>query len=566
MDGNRFRFIGLNKYPLLVQTMAQADVQAFFDGCKNRSVSVVRTWCFDAGNPPSDSAGNFRYLDYPLGTNLITNPSVETNLAGFTAQDGTALNSSVFTRSNETAEDGSWSVKQVSSWGTYDALTYAVTVTASTNYVWTFWHKIQAIAGDGSHFPPVFGVGDATNASWNGVKDGGISSDDGGVWHRTQLLFNSGSNTQVHLNIMNFGGENLCYFDNFNLCVQGTPTLATREASFVQLDMVLDEARQRGIKLILSLADNPTYGTKQTYCHWADAIYGTSLEAAGYPYVGFFDNVNCRTLYKNFFALLANRVNTINGRVYKNDDTIFSWELGNELRYDVFTSEGGTQNTAASTDIAAVKDWILDAGASIKSVDPNHLLGYGDMGHTWQWVNGDVVSNGSGYGVDYNIFSAISYLDYLDFHLYPTQGDNVHLQEYGQRLGYPNAVTGDGFRAQLRDYVASAKSNGKPALCGELGMIRENIADTTYFPLYPRSEAFRNIYVTFFDEADGDGMVLWHGEITDGGTYTINLTGWDGTTTNLNYNDIPLVNHINERNGMLNGKRIRVIDTRLSAP
>ncbi len=121
-------------------------------------------------------------------------------------------------------------------------------------------------------------------------------------------------------------------------------TLNWDEPTFIQLDMVSDEAMKVGLKLWLSVADNPTYNTKLTYINWANAVYGTSLSTA-YPYTAFFDDPGCRTLYKQFIFQLLNRKNTINGRVYKNDDTFNFLELINEGRYDLFTSEGGTQNT-----------------------------------------------------------------------------------------------------------------------------------------------------------------------------------------------------------------------------
>lgn len=566
--GSKFRFVGLNFYPLLVNTMSQSDVSAFFQACATKNISVVRTWAFDASNPPTNSAGNFQYLDYPIGTNLISNGDFETNTTGWgngTYSGGAqgALNSSVFTRSTDTAENGTYSMKMSTTWGTYDSMSYQATVTASTNYVWTIWHKIQAIAGDGSHFPPVYWIGDATNSTnMHEVLDAGIQADDGGVWKKTQILFNSGSNTQVNLNIKNFGGQNLCYFDNISLSVATTPTIAYREASYQQLDMVVNEAQKAGVKLILSFADNPTYGTKQAYCHLADAINGTSLEAAGSPYVGFFDNTNCRTLYKAHLGNVLNRTNTVNGRLYKDDDTIFSWELGNELRYDLFTSEGGTQNTAASTDIIAVKNWIIDVSTYIKSQDPNHMVNYGDCAHTWQWVNGDVVSNGSGYGVDYNIFATITTtgglpaLDFMDYHTYPNQADGIHLQEYGQRLGFSNAVSGAGYVAQLKDFISAAHTNNKPAVIGEVGLVVENVADNTYYTLYPRYAFMKQFLQDFFDNG-GDGVIPWHGSSgSTASSYDIALNASGGESTTDNSNDTKLVSVLAQRAYQVNGQKI----------
>lgn len=207
-----------------------------------------------------------------------------------------------------------------------------------------------------------------------------------------------------------------------NLFYETGGAMVLREATAVQLDMILDEARQRGIKLVLSLADNTSnYNTKSTYVTWANNVRSAGLSTS-YPYVGFFDSNDCRQIYKDNFLALANRVNTINGRIYKNDDTIAWWELGNELRYDVFDAEGGTQNTSGSTNIAKVMNWADDVAGYMKSVDTNHLIAFSSVAHTYQWVQGDSVSNGSGYGCDYNLFTILSNVDILDFHCYPTQG------------------------------------------------------------------------------------------------------------------------------------------------
>lgn len=535
LNGRRIRPIGVNKYPLHVSTMSQSDVTAFFSACQTAGITLVRTWCFDAGYLPSDSDGNFRYLDYPLGTNIISNPSAETNTTGYTLGSG-------YSRSSDTAQDGTWSIKGVQGSGFAEFSIDSLTVSASTDYVYTFWYNVDNISG----FPPVtFIKGIDSNTT---IKDAGFSSDTNGLWVRKQVLFNSGANTTIQIRHLNWGGNCVSYYDKFNLAVQGTPELASRETTFVHLDMILNEASKYGVKLILSLADNPTYRTKETYISWVNTIYGSGLSTS-YPYRAFFDDTNCRQLYKDFIDILTSRVNTINGVTYKNDPTIFSWELGNELRYDLFTSEGGTQNTVNSTNIIAITDWIQDVAGHLHTADPNHMVGFGSLAHTWQYANGDSVSNGSGYGIDYNIHSALPEIDYLDFHSYPTQsGDGSQLQKYGQRLGYPDAISGDGYRAQLQDFVAVGKANGKPVLCGEVGFPREVIASNTYFPLYPRVNAIKEISDVLFD-AGADGLVLWHGEITDGGSYSVNFTGtWDGTTTNLNWDDRALASFITTAN------------------
>ena len=350
---------------------------------------------------------------------------------------------------------------------------------------------------------------------------------------------------------------------NGNIFYESGGTMYLHETTAVQLDNLLYEANKRGIKLVLSLADNTSnYNTKSTYVTWANNVYSAGLSTA-YPYVGFFNSSDCRNIYESNFSTLANRTNTIDGIQYKNHPGIAWWELGNELRYDVFDAEGGTQNTASSTNIANVMNWADDMAGRMKVIDTNHLVSFSSVAHTWNWTNGDTVSNGSGYGACYLLFPSLVNVDILDFHHYPTQGGGeVQILKYGQRLGYANAITGDGLRAQLRDFVDVIRAGNKIAGCGEVGFVREVAASTQYFPLYPRHDAIKEIMDILFER--GISYVLpWSATVTGGGSYSIGLDE-SGTRaywgSNANSNDATLMEYIKKKNTQLNypGKRSRI--------
>jgi hypothetical protein len=545
LKGQKFKFIGINYYPL-IQGGSLVTARQLLDDAKAKGISVIRTWCFD---PP----GGFRSLYYDPIENLITNPSVETNLTGFTAQDGTALNGAVWTRSSEDAQDGTYSVKQVSGFGTYDGLCWRVNVSANTDYVWTFWHKIQAIAGDGSHFTPVSWVGDLSGTSGREILDGGIIGDDNGIWTKRQLSFNSGANTTIQLNILNFGGQNTSYFDNFNLSRKsGRPHLEYSERSLYNIDMVLDEARKRDIKIILSLADGNenNYNTKGQYVSWANSIYGTTYSNV-FPYYDFWTSTYCKNFHKDLIKTLASRVNTINGRTYRDDPTIFSYELGNELRANSYGTNDNTTSSSVLTTISKPSGWIDEMSTYAKSVDANHLVGFGDSSHSYQYLQdgsgvGDVVYNGTYYGVDYGIISALPNIDYLDVHLYPDHDDGVHLSDgggkyWGQAFGYNTGVSGDGLRAQLKDYVTVGHANNKPVIISEVGFVVGTTGDNTYYPLYNRYKAYKAILTDFLDVAGGDGVIPWHAApAATSSSFDIALeaTGGAGVTDNSNDTDI----------------------------
>lgn len=59
--------------------------------------------------------------------------------------------------------------------------------------------------------------------------------------------------------------------------------------------------------------------------------------------------------------LYTDRRNTYNGRLYKEDPTIFAWDILNEPRQ-------------TSGDYTTVQKWIDMMASFVKSVDPNHMV------------------------------------------------------------------------------------------------------------------------------------------------------------------------------------------------
>lgn len=92
------------------------------------------------------------------------------------------------------------------------------------------------------------------------------------------------------------------------------------EATFQGLDYMIDQARVHGVKLILAFTSNwtPTGGIPE-YVKWAGLTENTA----------FFTSPEVKNMYKEFVTAIVNRVNTINGRVYRDDPTIMAWNLLN---------------------------------------------------------------------------------------------------------------------------------------------------------------------------------------------------------------------------------------------
>uniref|UniRef100_A0A6N2LYZ3 mannan endo-1,4-beta-mannosidase n=1 Tax=Salix viminalis TaxID=40686 RepID=A0A6N2LYZ3_SALVM len=101
------------------------------------------------------------------------------------------------------------------------------------------------------------------------------------------------------------------------------------ERVFRALDHVIAEARQHGIRLLLSLVNNlKAYGGKTQYVNWA---WGKGIGLSSLNDSFFFDP-SIKRYFKHYVKTLLTRKNTITGIEYRNDPTIFAWELMNEPR------------------------------------------------------------------------------------------------------------------------------------------------------------------------------------------------------------------------------------------
>ena len=127
---------------------------------------------------------------------------------------------------------------------------------------------------------------------------------------------------------------------------------------FEGLDYVLDRCGQLGIRVILTLVNScDDYGGMQQYVDWD----------GGGAHDDFYTRPNCKEWYRNHVLKVLTRVNSVNGRTYKDDPTILAWELANEAR-------------ARTAGLAVLNAWMQEMSGYIKSIDSNHLVSSGIEG------------------------------------------------------------------------------------------------------------------------------------------------------------------------------------------
>ena len=211
------------------------------------------------------------------------------------------------------------------------------------------------------------------------------------------------------------------------------------EEAFVHLDNVIAEAAKNNVRVQLCLTNwwRDTGGVTQ-YLRWAgvaDAAddsrpFGINNEKA----ILFYSNPETRRLYREHLQKLATRRNTVTGIAYRDDPTIFGWELMNEAQ--VITGRWAERRA-----------WIAEMSEYLKSLDPNHMIAPGEWGYRSSAERREWLADHS-----------LPTIDYCDVHLYPRDDHDSFVQT-------PNLL-----QEFFDNRSAAALSIGKPLVVGEFGM------------------------------------------------------------------------------------------------
>jgi mannan endo-1,4-beta-mannosidase len=140
--------------------------------------------------------------------------------------------------------------------------------------------------------------------------------------------------------------------------------LEYNEMALRALDQTVYEIGKRGMRALLVFANYwSAYGGSEQYMQWAKAAGENVSEAQD-----FFTNEKMAFWYRSYVQMLLERNNTVTGRVYKDDPTIFANELINEPRYD----------GDPSGDV--LHSWFDKHSWFVKQFDSKHLLTTGVEG------------------------------------------------------------------------------------------------------------------------------------------------------------------------------------------
>lgn len=150
------------------------------------------------------------------------------------------------------------------------------------------------------------------------------------------------------------------------------------------LDFCLAEMAKRDQRGILFLSNYWQWsGSFAQYVRWAT---GDTIPDPDLPVMAkgdwrafmrfsarFYQTPAAIALYREYVSHLIQRRNTVNGRIYRDDPTIMTWELANEPRPCL-------DDTTAATDVPIFCDWVDSTARFIHEQDTNHLVCTGSEG------------------------------------------------------------------------------------------------------------------------------------------------------------------------------------------
>eukprot|EP00250_Pteridium_aquilinum_P020779 c24944_g4_i1 orf=205-1407(+) len=261
------------------------------------------------------------------------------------------------------------------------------------------------------------------------------------------------------------------------------------EKVFQALDFVLKQARRSGLRLILTLVNNwGDYGGKAKYVEWARNA-GSTLSSED----DFFTDSIVKGYYKNHIKSVLTRVNSITGIQYKDDPTIFAWELINEPQC----------TKDPSGDI--LQAWIEEMAVYLKSIDCNHLLGLGSEGFYGPSNPERVSANPNSYallvGTDFLRNHDVEGIDFAGAHGYPDTWLGSDADALQQITFVENWLS-----AHITDCTSILK---KPFLFGEFGVSSKNTSFKSENRESFLSSIYTVLYISALGQGAGAGGLLW---------------------------------------------------------
>ena len=248
------------------------------------------------------------------------------------------------------------------------------------------------------------------------------------------------------------------------------------EKVFQGLDWLLSELGKRKMTAVVYLNNAWEWsGGYARYLEWAGAGDAVLPSVAGWPaymeYASqFVTNDRAKELFAAHVRTVISRINTVTGIPYKDDPSIFSWQIANEPR--CFSADEDVKTAFA--------DWLWETAALIKSIDPNHMVSTGSEG-TWGCENDTDL---------YEKIHSCPDIDYLTAHIWPYNWSWAKQETLAEDLAEAIRKTDEYIDA----HIASAEKLGKPLVIEEFGFPRDGFRFLKGTPTAARDTYYAHIF------------------------------------------------------------------------
>ena len=221
------------------------------------------------------------------------------------------------------------------------------------------------------------------------------------------------------------------------------------EAVWQRIDLLLDVAAQEDIKVIID---------------FSTLTYETGRHSQ--PAFDITDPANFDKL-KPIYARIPNRINSVNGRPYKEDPTILGYSiLGEIVPFGLRYTDDGTLNLLdESRDVDFYLSFIHRAAAEIKRNDPNHLVNAGGLLHV---APDGPIRDKSGKPY-WKTLWADKEIDFASIHIYPNLDDTIKKLRAPLAPPYPFELPLGEWK-NLGVYKSYSDQIGRPLMVEEWGL------------------------------------------------------------------------------------------------
>lgn len=261
---------------------------------------------------------------------------------------------------------------------------------------------------------------------------------------------------------------------------------------FEGLDLLLSLMSDRGMRAVMVLSNFWEWsGGMAQYVSWDNGskipypVPSQDWESFQTYTAKFYSCSSCQNLYKSHIETVITRTNTVNGRIYRDDPTIFSWELANEPR-------------------RYPQAWPGEIAQYIKSLDPNHMVTTGSEG---SWAE------------NFNTTHSSQYIDYTTTHIW-VENWGYYNPDLNNTSSLNQAISfATGY---LSDDDDKAVALNKPLVLEEFGIARDGwTAGGKYDPtatITHRDTYYRAMFDAVEDSLStngaiqGDNFWAWGGE------------------------------------------------------